>query len=392
MGKNNPTICIAGHHFIADKSGGVELQTYYIGKALARSGWSVAFLCPSLNGKSGSETIGGGLQVWRYPAFSLAFQAPKGLLKDMLGAIEPKVFYQRGRGHLRGIGPIRRYSKENGVPLVFALSSDADLDSLYEARTTLKAHKPLWKRIVLLPYELFLDAIMRKVILHSDYLVGQHQDQITKLMLKFNRRAHLIRTIHLEIEQEPDKSDDKIVLWVANYRPRKQGALFVRLAEECAGLSCHFVMVYGKTKKEYIQPVLQAAQGKENLTICGEMAVDEIERLMEKSILFVNTSEPGYEGFPNTFVQSWLRETPTVSLSCNPGRIITGEKIGMCSRSFPQLVRDVKLLVERDEERLSMGKRARAYAENAHGFERNIERISEYFSGVLKEHKCRALG
>ena len=113
------------------------------------------------------------------------------------------------------------------------------------------------------------------------------------------------------------------------------------------------------------------------------MALYDVESLMENAILFVNTSKGNYEGFPNTFVQSWLRETPTISLNVDPGGVIAREKLGKCSGSFEQLVKDVIFLIENDKERIEMGKRARVYAENAHGFEYNVGKLSDLFSKIV---------
>jgi glycosyltransferase involved in cell wall biosynthesis len=71
----------------------------------------------------------------------------------------------------------------------------------------------------------------------------------------------------------------------------------------------------------------------------------------------------------------------------NPGGVLTREKIGFCSGNFEQMVKDVTFLIENDEERISMGKRARAYAEEEHGFEHNAEKIAQFFTEVITKQK-----
>lgn len=301
----------------------------------------------------------------------------------MLDEIQPTVFYQRGRGQLTGNELILRYALKNNIPHVFALSSDADLDPLYELKTTLKSHKPIWKRLLLIPYAFLLDRAMKNILKCSNYLIAQHEGQADNINKKLCRNQYLLKTIHPELNRPARKDEENIVLWATNYRPWKQGEIFVQLSKQCKVLKCHFVMAYGKTKKSYIGPVLKEAHGKDNLPVYGEIASNDVEELMEKAILFVNTSKSGHEGFPNTFVQSWLRETPTISLNVDPGGVITKEKIGICSGSFEQLVKDVTSLIENDNERIEMGKRARVYAEYAHGFEHNAKKLAEFFTKIV---------
>ncbi|OFW52516.1 MAG: hypothetical protein A2163_08195 [Actinobacteria bacterium RBG_13_35_12] len=376
---SQPVICIAGHRYYTEKQGGVELQTRYIGDVLAEAGWKVVFLSPSLNRKTGREEINQNISVWWYPHFSFEFQTPQKLIERMLNEINPSVVYQRGIGQIRGC--VLQYTRKKRIPYIFAFSTDKDIDNWYLTKTNFEALIPLWKKIVLIPYILWLEKKRKYVLRNADYIIVQHEDQLNKVKDKLRIEPHLFRTIHPELNHEVRKSNEKTVLWVNNYRPLKQGEIFVRLAEQCMNLNCSFIMIYGKTKHEYIAPVLEKAQNVNNLTLIGEISYEASEKFMEESSLFVNTSS--FEGFPNTFVQSWLRETPTVSLNVNPGGVLTREKIGMCSGNFGQMVKDVTYLIENDKERIEMGKRARAYAEKEHGFENNKDKIVQFFTEVV---------
>lgn len=120
------------------------------------------------------------------------------------------------------------------------------------------------------------------------------------------------------------------------------------------------------------------------MTIYGPLSSGDVEKMIEAAWIFVNTSLP-VEGFPNTFVQSWLRETPVVSLHVDPGGVLKKERIGCLSGNFNQLVEDVRALLDHQEERLSMGKRARNYAERVHGLMNNRLNYADFFTNVIRQ-------
>ena len=81
-----------------------------------------------------------------------------------------------------------------------------------------------------------------------------------------------------------------------------------------------------------------------NLQYLGPKTQEEVNNLLAKSHVFVNTSER--EGFPNTFIQAWFRKVPVVSLTVNPDRLIDRHRLGYVSGSFRQLKNDVSTLIQ----------------------------------------------
>jgi glycosyltransferase involved in cell wall biosynthesis len=86
-----------------------------------------------------------------------------------------------------------------------------------------------------------------------------------------------------------------------------------------------------------------------------------------------------YEGFPNTYIQSWLREVPVASLTVDPDNILVRNGIGFCSGSYNQLRNDVQKLLESPSLREKMGKKAREYALKNHDMTRNASIMKGIF-------------
>jgi glycosyltransferase involved in cell wall biosynthesis len=375
-------ICIAGHRHLSEKDGGVELQTHYIGRILADAGWCVHFLSPSNVSKKGCEEIAPNTWLWRYPQKSFSFQYKSKYFENIIRQICPSVFYQRGRSQLQESDIIFKYASKHNKPFVFALSSDADLNLFSNTNAILENTNSYWKKFLLAPYLIFYDLKFRNLLKKATYLVVQHENQFLLAKSRLYRELILLRTLHPELKSDAIKDPKIRIIWISNYRPWKRSELFFDLAKALKRLECRFEFVYGKTSDEYLKNIISDVNNcSGNLDIVGELASREAEKHIEQASILVNTSLP-YEGFPNTFVQAWLRETPTVSFEVDPGNVISRKKIGYVSRDFKQFVSDVKYLIKNNNVRKEMGKRARQYAERVHGLNSNRENYVRFFNSI----------
>ncbi len=373
-------ICIASSFHISERVGGVEWQTYFLAKALRESGFRVIFLCPTLRNKVPDPTQ----DLFYYPHGASAWNIPEKQIAEHLQAIRPSIIYLRGKSSLQENGIIQKYAKKHAIPLVFGVSSDSDIQKHYRLQKLWTGPKRWPFKILLTPYALWSDHRMKETLKSAELLIFQHTDQKKKCRL--NTASAIIPSMHFPVRGAIRKSPANLVVWIANYRDGKNGELFLDLAKESATLECQFHMVLGNGRGEKVQAISRKSRDIPNLTIANDLSAQEIESLLEKAILLVNTSDKQLEGFPNIFIQAWLRETVTVSLFTDPGGIITKHKLGKCS-SATSLFQDVRYLVNHPEQRKTMGKNARKYAEHQHGYERNFRIAGHLFEKLLHHDK-----
>ncbi len=381
MKNQKPTICIASSFHISERVGGVEWQTCFLANALKESDFRVVFLCPTLRNKVPEPTK----DLIYYPHGASAWNIPQKQITKHLQAIQPSIIYLRGKSSLQENGIIQKYAKKHTIPLVFGVSSDSDTQKHYRLRKLWSGSKRWPIKILLTPYALWSDLRMQETLKSAELLIFQHTDQKKKCRL--NTASAIIPSMHFPVRRAIRKSAANLVVWVANYRDGKNGELFLDLAKESATLECQFHMVLGNGRGEKVQAILRKSRDIPNLTIANDLSAQEIESLFEKAILLVNTSDKELEGFPNIFIQAWLRETVTVSLFTNPGGIITKHKLGKCSQSATSLFQDVRYLVNHPEQRKTMGIMARQYAECQHGYENNFHRAGHLFEKLLHHDK-----
>jgi glycosyltransferase involved in cell wall biosynthesis len=75
----------------------------------------------------------------------------------------------------------------------------------------------------------------------------------------------------------------------------------------------------------------------------------EVNAYYARSHIFVNTSDS--EGFPNSFLQSWVRGTPVFSFF-DPDGIIARERLGGAPDGTEQMALEIQQLI-RDHDRLA---------------------------------------
>ena len=172
-----------------------------------------------------------------------------------------------------------------------------------------------------------------------------------------------------------------VVLWVATLKSWKRPEHFLELARALPHLRFRMVggAAPGKEAALY-ESMRAAASALPNVEFVGFVPVAEVERHFDDARVFVNTSD--YEGFPNTFLQSWARAIPTVSL-IDCGAREGGKPVGFICKDVAQMREVVERLCGDEGEWRAEGERARRHFDANHSVATAIERYSGLFDELL---------
>ncbi|MBD3384430.1 glycosyltransferase [candidate division KSB1 bacterium] len=376
---NTKTICIAGIHSLLERTGGAEWQTHYIGEALVKYGFNVIHLCPSLEGKTGYSYINKQKSIYWYPHVASFWNVPVETCLAFLYETRPDLIYIRGRTALQESGVVEKYKRSTKTPYLFGLSSDGELQPHYRLTALWGSKKKRLKKITVSAYAMWSDLRMRQTLKKADMVICQHRSQLQKAHT-INKNNFCLPSLHSKRRVKSEKSNQNLIVWIANNRPEKQSKLFIELAKQLQSVDCKFIMVLGNSRWSQTLP-----KPTSNLEILHSQPKEKIDEILARATLLVNTSKIDVEGFPNVFIQAWLTETVVVSLHANPENLLSREQIGVHSHTFAQLVCDVKNLLENRTLRIQMGQRARQYAEQHHSFENNWKKVARRFQTALQQ-------
>jgi glycosyltransferase involved in cell wall biosynthesis len=213
----------------------------------------------------------------------------------------------------------------------------------------------------------------------SDVIISQNDFQKSILKEKFRVNSIEIKNALNLSPVNTDESDKNYVLWVGTIRSIKQPEMFLKIAEHFP--ENHFVMIGGSSEDPSLfEKIKITADTIKNLEFKGFISHNKMSNYYKKAFLLVNTSL--IEGAPNVFLEAWMNSIPVISLNVDPDSIIKKYKLGYHSKTFNQLLVDIKTLLENKELRSTMGKNGRRYVEENHDlmkivnqYEKIIERL-----------------
>jgi len=328
--------------------GGPEILQTFLGRSLLENGFDVTFIV--YGGSSGTENIGG-IDVIKVP-----YENKSRILKSIfiwkaMKTADADIYY-----HHSGAAPIvALFCGLNKKKFLWHVSSDGCV-----VRST-KGYNIWW-----------LDMKLASMIIV--------QSNFQKIMLKknFNRDSVLIKNIFpVTADFSSTKPVSPTILWAGAMAHVKQPWLFLKLAERIP--EGKFQMAGGVGDDERLHNFIERESRKiPNLDLLGYIPFDDIDSYFEKAAILVNTSK--FEGYPNAFIQSWRHCSPVVSLNADPDEVICRLKLGFHSRTFEQLVKDVRKLLKDKDLRIGMGENARRYVCKEH----DIHEITAKYITVLK--------
>ena len=291
--------------------GGAEVQQSMIAPALARRGYRVSMVSLDYGQPDGVEVEGvtvykahrpdEGLPVLRFlhPRLTSMWRA--------LARADADIYYQRTAAIATAV--TAAFCRRNARKSIYAGASDVDFVPGKEDIRFARDKK-----------------IFQWGVRHADLVVTQNEVQQRQLLDHYGIEGVVIPSCYVP----PDGArGDRggYVLWVASLRASKRAELALEIARRLP--QYRFVMVGGpdpdRRSQEYYAGLVQLARTIPNVEMRGFVPFAEAEKCFDGARVVLNTSL--YEGFPNTFLQSWSRGIPTVAFIDTGSRAPDGQPV-----------------------------------------------------------------
>ncbi|MDO8450787.1 MAG: glycosyltransferase family 4 protein [Rhodoferax sp.] len=337
---------LSGNTVAGVSTGGEEVQHSLLAKALSESGADVSVVTGDFGQIDGSThhdiklfktfKMSSGLPGVRmlYPRLTHLMRALKRADAD--------VYYVSCAGPI--VGYVAAFCKLFGKRFVFRAAIDADC----ELRPLYLHHR----------HELPL------------YRFGLRNTQ-TRLVQSEKQRASLTQNYGLDSqiagmlvdwpETVPPIDERPIdVLWLANLKPAKRPDWIPPVCDLLPDFAIQIAGGKDHHRPDLYDLVSDYAADHPNVEFHGAVPYTQSIRLFDQTKVFINTSE--FEGFPNTYLQSWARGIPVVA-TYDPDGLIQKRGLGVAVSTPAELAHVVRRLLSSPSEWLECSQRCIQFME-----------------------------
>ena len=342
--------------------GGEQVQQSLLAMAFARRGFPVSMVCGDYGQQDGATWSG----VRVYKAYGadegipvVRFVHPRWTkLWGALRRAAADVYYVSCAG--AQIGQVAMWAALNGRRMIFRIASDSDCEPD-------RLQISFWRDRKLYEYGLrraaavLAQSVTQQALMRSNY--GLDSSVAYMLVDAPERQLTLAER-------------DIALLWVSNILQLKRPEVFIELARRLDPLTASMVGGAQQLARGLFQEVRARAAGVGNLTFHGRLPYRATKQVFDRARLFFNTSE--IEGFPNTFLQAWIRGVPVISFF-DPDEVIRREGLGCAVSSLDEMESAARRLASDSHAWLEMSARCRAYMARRYGEE---EILAPYLAAV----------
>lgn len=324
--------------------GGESVQHTLLAKAFCDMGWRVSLVDQDY-GQPEGESIGG-ITVRKtfaanagIPIIRFVYPRLTGILKALKKA-DADIYYQSCAGAKTGF--VAWFCKKHKRKFVFRTAHDTDCipgEHLIN----------LWRDKQIYTYGLK----------RADLIAVQGINQAKLLQKNFGLKGFVVNmAVELPLDQgrTPRTIDG---LWVNNLRPFKRPDRFVELAKSLPDY--RFVMIGGPCAglESYYEKIENQAKAIKNIEFLGPVSYQQVNSYFSDAKVFINTSEN--EGFPNSFLQAWIRNLPVISFF-DPDGLIARNRLGSSPNEMTDMIDEVNKILSNTPMRLEMCRNAREFA------------------------------
>lgn len=358
-------ICIVSPYHWSAAHGGAEYRADRLSRYLATSAKNtVTYICRA-GGAADDYQLVSLRDAPDAPSLRWGYSLDAIRLCAALNEARPDVVLQFVASAYTGIAAA--YCRANQIPMVWFVASDSDLGRAADIGVSSPARH--------------LDrAIFRFGARNATHVVVQNGYQASQLRKLYGKETlGVLYSYHEPLQRDAVKGRDFTVVWVGNLKPLKRPELFLELAKETIGHGIRYKMIGRSDQSPWCKQVLREAQAIDGFEYLGELELEEVNEVMEAAHVLVNTST--HEGLPNTFVQAWLREVPSVTMGVDPDGIVSNHGVGRVARNVGEVKQIVLSLQACPQLRRQLGFNARTFAEQ-HCSMQNAARLAELIKEI----------
>lgn len=344
------SICIISKNHWNFARGGSELQCKYISEYINRNGRPIHYIFlnnDKINSINNNIVLHGikvkNIEKW-VGGVCYFYDFYKILKKINPDSVYLRSFYEIAI-------PLLLYTKVKKRKVILHIPSSKIIEKLkYKIRGNL--------------FRQFQLKLNKKLLIRfSDKIIAQAQYQSDLMEKNFARKAdNIIHNFHPVPSKINQAKKARQIIWVANFRVNKHPEIFINLAKEEKFQDIEFIMIGKNPKNSWTEHILKSIEDVPNLTFYGEKDLEFVNNCIAQSLILINTSD--YEGFPNTYIQAWMRAVPVISLNIDPDNLMQHHGLGFKSENVNQMVQDIQLLLTNEALRIEIGNKAREFSLN----------------------------
>lgn len=357
-------------YHIFERGGGAEVQAWLLAKELAHRGYEIHYVCQSIvQNKVGTVDIVENVKIHWLPNSARIQWLDAGKYSQELCKIDPDIIVQRMTSCITGT--IGRYCKKNRKIFIWMCTDNRAPNRWIFIQNQIEIYQT--QKISFLKKCVFLiNAFINDLMRHYGmklvtYAFTQNDIQYKNLLNNFGMESNRMLSGHQmpnKIEPINKKLNEPIVLWAANLGAHKQPELFIKLALLLKNQGIRLIMIGGHSDRKRVNDLFHTKPI--NLEWMNKLDFDKTLSWFDKALVFVNTSKIDREGFPNTFIQAWLRGIPVLSLGVDPDEVIKNNKLGFVCSSVEEMRTKIERLISDRTLYASLSDNVYRYANSHH--------------------------
>ena len=371
-------ICFVGFHnlpvlapeYRRHTIGGEAVQQTLLGRALARRGHDVSMVVADYGQRDGAE--------WEAIRVFKAFRLEAGLpavrfvhprwtgMWSALARADADLYYTSCAG--MQVGLVALFCRSFRRRFVFRTASDTDCD---RSGLLVRFARDRW---------LYAYGLRR-----ANAILVQSASQAETLARNYGLAG---RVAGMLVETPlPVAVRDIDVLWVSNIRREKRPDRVLELAGRLPEVKVHMVGGSLPGEEALYLDIRLTATATANVSFHGRLSYWDANELYGRAKLLVNTSD--VEGFPNSYLQAWIRGVPVVTL-IDPDGVIEREGLGVAAGSAAQIPSAISHLLSNPAAWKAASDRCRAFMAREYGEDRVLAPYLDTFENVMRMGTAKA--